>query len=73
MEQKSLSVIERTEFRKGPAKKLRSEGFIPAVVYGHSDPLHIAVNAIEFSKKFKVISENTIINLSLEKRLLKYL
>ena len=65
MEQKTLSVIERTEFKKGPAKKLRSEGLIPAVVYGHTDPLHIAVNAIEFGKKFRVVTENTIIKLEL--------
>ncbi len=66
MEQKTLSVVERTEFKKGPAKKLRSEGFIPAVVYGHTDPLHIAVKASEFAKKFKVVSENTVINLKLD-------
>ncbi|MDC7242069.1 MAG: 50S ribosomal protein L25 [Spirochaetales bacterium] len=67
MEQKTLSVVERTEFKKGPAKKLRSEGFIPAVVYGHTDPLHIAVNANEFAKKFKVVTENTVIVLELGK------
>jgi len=65
MEQKTLSVVERTEFKKGPAKKLRSEGFIPAVVYGHTDPLHIAVKATEFAKKFKVVTENTVINLQM--------
>ncbi len=65
MEQKILSVVERTEFKKGPAKKLRSEGLIPAVVYGHTDPLHISVNAREFAKKFKVVTENTIITLKL--------
>ena len=67
MEQKTLSVVERTEFKKGPAKKLRSEGMIPAVVYGHTDPLHIAVNANEFAKKFKVVTENTVIVLDLGK------
>ncbi|MDC7232395.1 MAG: 50S ribosomal protein L25 [Spirochaetales bacterium] len=73
MEQKTLSVIERTEFKKGPAKKLRSEGLIPAVVYGHTDPLHIAVNASEFAKKFKVVTENTIIKLELGKKSLEVL
>jgi len=65
MEQKTLSVVERTEFKKGPAKKLRSEGLIPAVVYGHTDPLHIAVKANEFAKKFKVVTENTVISLKM--------
>ncbi len=65
MEQQVLSVTKRTEFKKGPAKKLRSEGMIPAIVYGHTDPLPIAVNAREFSKKFKVVTENTIITLKM--------
>lgn len=66
MEQKTLSVVERKEFKKGPAKQLRKEGKIPAIVYGHSDPLHISVDAREFSKKFKVVTENTIIILDLD-------
>ena len=65
MEQKTLSVIERKEFKKGPAKQLRKEGKIPAVIYGHADPLHISVDAREFSKKFKVVTENTIISLDM--------
>ena len=65
MEQKTLSVVERKEFKKGPAKQLRNEGKIPAVVYGHTEPLHISVDAREFSKKFKVVTENTIIVLEM--------
>lgn len=65
MEQKTLSVVERKEFKKGPTKQLRSEGKIPAVVYGHTEPLHISVDAREFSKKFKVVTENTIIVLEM--------
>lgn len=34
----------RSEFGKGAARRLRREGKIPAVMYGHgSDPLHIAL------------------------------
>ncbi|OQY34636.1 MAG: 50S ribosomal protein L25/general stress protein Ctc [Spirochaetaceae bacterium 4572_59] len=66
MEQKTLSVVERKEFKKGPAKQLRKEGKIPAVVYGHTEPLHISVDAREFSKKFKVVTENTIIVLEMD-------
>ncbi len=65
MEQKTLSVVERKEFKKGPAKQLRKEGKIPAVVYGHAAPLHISVDAREFSKKFRVVTENTIIILDM--------
>ena len=66
MEQKTLSVVERKEFKKGPAKQLRKEGKIPAVIYGHTDPVHISVDAREFGKKFKVVTENTIISLDLD-------
>ena len=65
MEQKTLSVVERKEFKKGPAKQIRKEGKIPAVIYGHAAPLHITVDAKEFSKKFKVVTENTIIDLKM--------
>ena len=51
--------------KKGPAKQLRKEGKIPAVVYGHAAPLHISVDAREFSKKFRVVTENTIIILDM--------
>ena len=38
----------RTSFGKGAARKLRQNGKIPAVVYGHgSDPLHVALPAHE--------------------------
>jgi len=42
---------------------LRKEGFIPAVMYGHSGNELFSVNEREFHNKFKVISENTIIDL----------
>lgn len=38
----------RTSFGKGAARKLRQNGKIPAVVYGHgSEPLHVALPAHE--------------------------
>lgn len=37
-----LSVIARTEFGKGAARRARREGLVPAVVYGHgADPVHV--------------------------------
>jgi large subunit ribosomal protein L25 len=40
----------RTSFGKGAARKLRQNGKIPAVVYGHgSEPLHVALPAHETS------------------------
>ena len=39
-----ISAETRTEFGKGAARRLRREGKIPAVLYGHgSDPIHVAL------------------------------
>lgn len=39
-----MSAETRTEFGKGAARRLRREGKIPAVLYGHgSDPIHVAL------------------------------
>lgn len=67
MEQMTLSVELRTEFGKGPSRRLRSTGKIPAVIYGVKDNKSITVDAREFGKKFKTISENTIITLDFGK------
>ncbi|QEN06220.1 50S ribosomal protein L25 [Thiospirochaeta perfilievii] len=63
MDKRTLSVVKRTSVGKNSLKSLRKEGFIPAVMYGHSDNTLFSVNEREFGKKFKVISENTIIDL----------
>ena len=67
MEHKTLSVELRKEFGKGPARRLRSAGKIPAVIYGAKENKSIVVDAREFGKKFKTISENTIITLEIGK------
>jgi large subunit ribosomal protein L25 len=66
MEQKTLSATERQGTGKGPARRLRRDGKIPAVVYGHNEPKSIAVDAHEFTTKFHAISESTIIKLELD-------
>ncbi len=63
MEKRTLSVVKRTSVGKNSLKSLRKEGLIPAVMYGHSDNALFSVNEREFSKKFRIISENTIIDL----------
>lgn len=67
MEHKTLSVELREIFGKGPARRFRSDGKIPAVIYGVNENKSIIVDAREFSKKFKTISENTIITLDFGK------
>ncbi len=67
MDNKTLNAEIRTDFRKSGSKKVRKSGKIPAVVYGHNDPVHISVDEREFSQKFDTISENTIITLNVGK------
>lgn len=66
MDKRTLSVVKRTSVGKNSIKALRKEGFIPAVMYGHSGNVLLSVNESEFGKKFKVISENKIIDLKTE-------
>jgi len=54
----------RNEFGKGPARRLRTEGFIPAVFYGpKSETISLAVNASELRKLVKDKEENIFIKL----------
>ena len=66
MEVKSLKAAIRTEKGKRVAKNIRKTGGIPAVVYGAEAPVSVVVNEHEFSRNFRTVSENTIINLELE-------
>jgi len=66
MEQKDLTAVLRKDLKKGPTKRVRSAGKIPAVIYGHSAPIAVAVDEIVFSKSFKDIEANTIFNIDVE-------
>ena len=63
MEAKRLNVEARQGEGKGAAGRLRSTGKIPAVIYGHTTPTSITVDAREFRTAFKRITENTIVEL----------
>ena len=63
MADKNLSAQLRTETKKGAARRLRRAGRIPAVMYGHRDPILLSIDAREFARKFQQISESTIIHL----------
>jgi len=60
----------REDCGKGPARRLRAAGRIPAVVYGDGDEAQpLAVDAQELNRLFSRISvENTVIDLSIEER-----
>ena len=66
MEKKTLAGFERNMFKKGPAGRLRKEGKIPCVIYGHNKPVHISVGLKEFDTKFHIISENVLITINVE-------
>jgi large subunit ribosomal protein L25 len=65
MEAKKLNVEMRQGGGKGVAGRLRTTGKIPAVIYGHTTPTSITVDAKEFRTAFKRITQNTIIALHL--------
>jgi large subunit ribosomal protein L25 len=66
VEQKTLSATARQKTRKGETGRLRRQGKIPAVIYGHIKATPIAIDEREFTTKFHTISENTIINISVD-------
>src|SRR5512143_2484625 len=63
MEAKRLNVEKRQGGGKSVAGRLRGDGKIPAVVYGHTSPTAITVDAREFRNAFKRITQNTIVEL----------
>ena len=64
----SLNAQSRTGSGKGSARKLRSAGRIPVVVYGHGDKNQtLSVDALELEKLLARISvENTLIEVAVE-------
>jgi large subunit ribosomal protein L25 len=63
MKQLALSALDRPERKTSAARRLRKEGKIPAIIYGHNDPIAVSLDAREFGNAFKVISESQIIQL----------
>lgn len=64
----TLNAQSRSERGKGAIRKLRAEGFIPAVVYGRGDSsIPLSVRAQELTKLLASISvDNTIIDLAVD-------
>ncbi len=63
MQERVLEAQPRSSRKKGPARRMRRAGRIPAVIYGHSEPTAISVDAREFHNLFRHITESTIITL----------
>ncbi len=63
----TLSATRREVGRKGPSRRLRTAGQIPAVLYGHGmDTVPLAVGAAEFSRVLRQRSGTLIIDLKLD-------
>lgn len=65
MQQTTITAELRTELKKGPTKQLRQAGKIPAVIYGHSAPVAVAVDAKDFNQKFSDIQSNVLFNIDI--------
>lgn len=62
MEKITLNAVTRNA--KESPNKVRREGLIPAVIYGHNiASTHVAVNLIQFEKVLKKAGENTVVEL----------
>ena len=67
MDKVTLKAVKREKTGKCALARLRDQGQIPGVVYGHGDqPVTISVSSAEFNKKFSHISENIMIALELD-------
>lgn len=50
METLQLNVKKRKEHGKSDARRLRRDGFLPAILYGGEDNIPLIINAREFAK-----------------------
>ncbi|MFT4147617.1 MAG: 50S ribosomal protein L25/general stress protein Ctc [Micrococcaceae bacterium] len=57
-----LDGADRTNFGKGASRQLRRDNQIPAVIYGKTDPVHVAVPFRELSRALR--NSNALINLT---------
>jgi large subunit ribosomal protein L25 len=65
MSDTTLSASRRAEFGKGPSRRLRSAGQIPAVLYGHGmDPVHLALPGHDTQLALK--QANVLLTLEIE-------
>jgi large subunit ribosomal protein L25 len=67
MEISELKASRRKDIGKGVARRLRKDGFVPAVVYGSkTEPVLLSINSAELIKILKGKEENVFINLHVD-------
>lgn len=65
MSEVKLSAKSRTEFGKGAARRVRRDGLIPAVMYGHgSEPIHISLPGHDTRLALRVA--NALLSISID-------
>lgn len=66
MKRMTLTVEQRFDTGKGPARRLRAQGKAPAVIYGRKmEPLKLAVDVHEFTKILDQSGSNVLFDLSI--------
>ncbi len=63
---RTLDIQERDKTGKEIAKKIRKDGYIPAVLYGHKGTKVLSVKAYDFISLFEEIGEHSIIMLNID-------
>ncbi|MBN2439674.1 MAG: 50S ribosomal protein L25/general stress protein Ctc [Deltaproteobacteria bacterium] len=67
MEATALKAFTREKTGKGPARRFRKKGSIPAVFYGRGEEaIHLSVNAAELLKVIQAKKENIFVKLLIE-------
>jgi large subunit ribosomal protein L25 len=67
MEITSLAAQVRKEQKKGPARRLRQQGFVPAIFYGgHTDNIQLAVKSSDLLKLHKEKKDHSFIKLIID-------
>ena len=67
MQETTLMAQGRSEAGSASSRRLRTQGRIPAVVYGHgSDPVTVSVDRVEFRNLVRVAGANALISLDID-------
>ncbi len=64
--EKILDMQQREKTGKGPARRMRRKGLIPAVLYGYKGNRNLTINAHQFSRLFEEIGEHSIITITID-------
>lgn len=68
MAERTLDIKEREGTGKEAAKKMRRNGYIPAVLYGHKGNKNLSIKAVDFLSLFEEIGEHSIVTLNIDNK-----